>query len=191
MPGSCLQHFSKVGQAKCVRPEGRPPVVKCFAGVGMWTRQGLAHISTPEMHLSIRQILARGWSSHGWGVWGEANVVTRARNDGGGLLAQRHAASRKGARALLITMGGTPPIPPSAACRRSEVDQRRSASLARCSAVAASRLSRALPILSTSRTSQRTSARNEDTSAIAVAAAPARAEPRPKAIDMIVSGDIA
>lgn len=95
---------------------------KCFAGVGMWTRQGLAHISTPEMHLSTRQILAHAWCSPRWGVWGAENVVTRARNDGGGLLAQRHAASRKGARALLVTMGGTPPIPPSAAFRRPAVD---------------------------------------------------------------------
>ena len=156
----------------------------------MWSRLCLVHMSMPEVLLSIRQILAPGWHPTRRGVWGEENLVIGTRNVGGGLLAQRHAASRKGARALLVTMGGTPPIPPSAAFRRSEVDQRRSASLARCSAVAASRLSSALPILSTSRTNQRTSARSEDTSAIAVAAAPASAEPRANAIDMIVSGDI-
>lgn len=157
----------------------------------MWSKRSFVHMSTPKMHLSIRQIPAPGWHPTRRGVWGEGNLVIGTRNVGGGLLAQRHAASRKGARAFLVTMGGTPPIPPSAAFRRSEVDQRRSASLARCSAVAASRLSRALPILSTSRTSQRTSARNEDTSAMAVAAAPASAEPRANAMDMIVSGDIA
>lgn len=157
----------------------------------MWARPRLVHIPTPEMYLSIRQILARGWCSHGWGVWGEVNVVTRARNDGGGLLAVRRAASRKGARALLVTMGGTPPIPPSAAFRRPAVVYRREVSLTRCSAVAVSTRSRAVLIRSTSLTSHRTSVRREATNAIAVAAEPARAEPRANAMVMIVSGVIA
>ena len=69
--------------------------------------------------------------------------------------------------------------------------QWRVVSFTRCSAVAASRLSRAAPILSTSRTNQRTSVRSDETSAIAVVAAPASAEPRANAMVIIVSGDIA
>lgn len=157
----------------------------------MWSRRSLVHMSMPKVLLSIRQILAPGWHPTQRGVWGEENVVIRTRANAVQFSTPRHAAGHQVAQALQATMGATAPIPPSADARRPAADYWRVVSLARCSAVADSRWSSAMLIRSTSLTSHRTSVRSDATSAIAVTAAPASAEPRANTMDMMVSGDIA
>ena len=164
---------------------------KCSGGVGMWARLALSTYPRRRCTCPSSRYRRTAGAPPGGGAGGRATSPS-----GHGMRAWGHSrhATRLAAWACgrcWSPWGPRPPYPPSAAFAGSALDQLRFASSMRCSAVAASRLSRALPILSTSRTSQRTSARNEDTNAIAVAAAPASAEPRANAIDMIVSGDIA
>lgn len=164
---------------------------KGSGGVGMWARLALSTYPRRRCSCPSGRYRRTAGAPPGGGSGGRATSPT-----GRGMRAWGHwrRATRLaawGCGCCWSSWGPRPPYPPATALTGSAVDQRRAASLTRCSAVAASRLSRAVPILSTSLTNQRTSARSEDTSAIAVAAAPASADPRANAMDMMVSGDIA